>query len=137
MLYISPLEHILMMSIVDTQTHAARPPDPRYPFLLVGRVKWATQGTCFSSYWGICQAGRIFSDALVLHNVTLNQAKSLQFLDLSQNSLDKKSIEYIVAALETAPEPGLISLRLDDCSLRPAALEALCTPIMICFQQIS
>ena len=68
-----------------------------------------------------------------LHNVTLDQAKSLQFLDLSQNSLDKKSIEYIVAALETAPEPGLVSLRLDDCSLRPAALEALCKFIMIHF----
>lgn len=40
--------------------------------------------------------------------------------------LDKKSVEYIVAALETAPEPGLVSLRLDDCALRPAALETLC-----------
>lgn len=57
---------------------------------------------------------------------TLLQAKTLQFLDLSQNPLDKKSIEYIVAALATPPESGLISLRLDDCSMRPAALEALC-----------
>lgn len=50
----------------------------------------------------------------------------MQFLDLSQNALDKKSIEFIVAALETAPEPGLVSLRLDDCQLRPTALETLC-----------
>lgn len=64
-----------------------------------------------------------------MHNVTLSQAKSLQFLDLSQNILDKKSIEYIVAGLETAPQTGLVSLRLDDCSLRPAALEVLCTSI--------
>ncbi|KAF8885399.1 hypothetical protein CPB84DRAFT_1816838 [Gymnopilus junonius] len=55
--------------------------------------------------------------------------RSLQFLDLSQNSLDKKSVEYIIAALETAPEPGLVSLRLDDCSLRPAALETLCRAV--------
>jgi len=54
------------------------------------------------------------------------QAESLQFLDLSQNPLDKKSIEFIVAALATAPTPGLVSLRLDDCSLRPSALETLC-----------
>ncbi|KAJ3514463.1 hypothetical protein NLJ89_g2371 [Agrocybe chaxingu] len=46
-----------------------------------------------------------------------------------QNMLDKKSMEYIVAALETAPEPGLVSLRLDDCSLRPAALETLCRAV--------
>jgi hypothetical protein len=53
------------------------------------------------------------------------QAKSLQFLDLSQTSLDKKAIEYIVASLATAPEPGLISLRLDDCTLRVPALDVL------------
>ena len=53
------------------------------------------------------------------------QAKSLQFLDLSQNALDKKSIEYIAAALQPAPNPGLVSLRLDDCSLKPQALDAL------------
>ncbi|KAG1724709.1 uncharacterized protein EDB91DRAFT_1170321 [Suillus paluster] len=54
-----------------------------------------------------------------------SKAKSLQFLDLSQTSLDKKAVEYIVASLATAPEPGLISLRLDDCSLRVAALDVL------------
>ncbi|KZT25850.1 RNI-like protein [Neolentinus lepideus HHB14362 ss-1] len=53
------------------------------------------------------------------------KAKSLQYLDVSQNILDKKSIEYIAAALPTVPNPGLESLKLDDCSLRPAALEAL------------
>ncbi|THH29900.1 hypothetical protein EUX98_g4280 [Antrodiella citrinella] len=53
------------------------------------------------------------------------KAKSLQFLDLSQNLLDKKSVEYMATALTTAPEPGLVSLRLDDCGLRPAALDAL------------
>jgi len=63
------------------------------------------------------------------------QAKTLQFLDLSQNMIDKKAIEYVVAALETAPEPGLVSLRLDDCSLRPAALETLCVypPVVLLF----
>jgi Ran GTPase-activating protein (RanGAP) involved in mRNA processing and transport len=53
------------------------------------------------------------------------QAKTLQFLDLSQNSLDKRSIEYIANALPRAPEPGLSSLRMDDCFLKPQALEAL------------
>ncbi|KAI5987226.1 hypothetical protein EDD15DRAFT_2469702, partial [Pisolithus albus] len=54
-----------------------------------------------------------------------SKAKSLQFLDLSQTNLDKKAVEYITACLVTAPEPGLVSLRLDDCSLRPNALETL------------
>ena len=54
------------------------------------------------------------------------QAKTLQFLDVSQNGLDKKSVEYIVAALLPAPESGIVSLRMDDCQLRPAALETLC-----------
>ena len=34
-------------------------------------------------------------------------------------------MDYIVVCLTTAPETGLVSLRLDDCSLRPNALEAL------------
>lgn len=59
------------------------------------------------------------------------QAKTLQFLDLSQNSLDKRSIEYIANALPRAPEPGLSSLRLDDCFLKPQALEALGTSIVV------
>ncbi len=48
------------------------------------------------------------------------KSASLEFLDLSQNALDKKSVELLVAALTT-----LITLRLDDCSLRPGALETL------------
>jgi len=67
--------------------------------------------------------------SLICISYRIYQAKSLQFLDLSQNQLDKKAIEYIVAALQTAPEPGLVSLRLDDCALRPAALEALCRAV--------
>ncbi|KAI6100340.1 hypothetical protein F5141DRAFT_1141856 [Pisolithus sp. B1] len=54
-----------------------------------------------------------------------SKAKSLQFLDLSQTHLDKKAVEYVTACLTTAPEPGLVSLRLDDCALRPNALEIL------------
>lgn len=53
------------------------------------------------------------------------QSKSLQFLDLSQNTLDKKAIDYISAALPQAPETGLSSLKLDDCQLRATVLEAL------------
>ncbi|KIK80501.1 hypothetical protein PAXRUDRAFT_833481 [Paxillus rubicundulus Ve08.2h10] len=53
------------------------------------------------------------------------QAKCLQFLDLSSINLDKKAVEYIAACLTPSPEPGLVSLRLDDCSLRSNALEAL------------
>jgi protein phosphatase 1 regulatory subunit 37 len=59
--------------------------------------------------------------------VNIWQDKNLQFLDVSHNALDKKSIEYITAALQTAPTPGLVSLRMDDCYLRPAGLEALGT----------
>ena len=44
---------------------------------------------------------------------------------MSQNALDKKAIEYIVVALPDAPASGLVSLRLDDCSLKPQALDAL------------
>lgn len=35
-------------------------------------------------------------------------------------------MEYIVAALTPAAESGIVSLRMDDCQLRPAALETLC-----------
>lgn len=61
--------------------------------------------------------------------LTSSQAKTLQFLDLSQNSLDKRSIEYIANALPQAPGPCLSSLRLDDCFLKPQALEALGTSV--------
>ncbi|KAJ7241653.1 hypothetical protein C8J57DRAFT_1192532 [Mycena rebaudengoi] len=55
----------------------------------------------------------------------LSKAHTLQFLDLSQNALDKKAIECVVSALEGGGRKGLVSLKLDDCSLRPAALESL------------
>ena len=48
---------------------------------------------------------------------------SLQFLDVSQNSLDKKAVEYLASALAT--KPSLVSLRMDDCLLRASALESL------------
>ena len=73
---------------------------------------------------------RITNDDWDLSCTDISQAKTLQFLDLSQNSLDKRSIEYIANALPRAPEPGLSSLRLDDCFLKPQALEALGTSIM-------
>ena len=61
----------------------------------------------------------------------------LQFLDLSQNALDKKSVEYIAAALPDAPTPGVVSLRLDDCSLKPQALDALGKSIVrICSSEV-
>lgn len=69
------------------------------------------------------------------------QAATIQFLDLSQNSLDKKSVEYICASLKPysaeaanenngkdALDQGLASLRMDDCQLRPNSLETLCEP---------
>ncbi|KAJ7834248.1 hypothetical protein B0H14DRAFT_3087627 [Mycena olivaceomarginata] len=54
----------------------------------------------------------------------LAQAHALTFLDLSQNALDKKAVECVVAALGEYRE-GLVSLKLDDCGLRAAALETL------------
>ena len=83
------------------------------------------------SFLSVASNRRLKTAAFRLIGAYANKAKSLQFLDLSQNILDKKSVEYIVAALETAPEPGLVSLRLDDCGLRPAALEALCMSILL------
>ncbi|KII85687.1 hypothetical protein PLICRDRAFT_178724 [Plicaturopsis crispa FD-325 SS-3] len=77
------------------------------------------------SFLSVSSNRRLKTPAFRLIGAYVAKAKSLQFLDLSQNPLDKKSIEYVVAALVPAPEPGLVSLRLDDCSLRPAALEAL------------
>ncbi|EAU86549.2 hypothetical protein CC1G_07745 [Coprinopsis cinerea okayama7 len=81
------------------------------------------------SFLSVASNRRLKTAAFRLIGAYLKKAKSLQFLDVSQNALDKKAIEYIVAALPTAPEPGLVSLRLDDCSLRPAALETLCRAV--------
>ncbi|KAG6828374.1 hypothetical protein H0H92_008216 [Tricholoma furcatifolium] len=77
------------------------------------------------SYLSLASNRKLKAPAFRLVGAYVSQTKSLQFLDLSQNNLDKKAIEYIVAALATAPNPGLVSLRLDDCALRPAALETL------------
>ncbi|KAF8436520.1 hypothetical protein L210DRAFT_2456252 [Boletus edulis BED1] len=76
-------------------------------------------------YLSVASNRRLKPPAFKLIGAYASQAKSLQFLDLSSTVLDKKSVDYIVVCLATAPEPGLVSLRLDDCSLRPNALEAL------------
>lgn len=68
---------------------------------------------------------RLKTPAFKVLGLYASKAKSLQFLDLSQTNLDKKAVDYIVISLTTAPEPGLISLRLDDCSLRVPALDVL------------
>ncbi|PFH46913.1 hypothetical protein AMATHDRAFT_50684 [Amanita thiersii Skay4041] len=77
------------------------------------------------SFLSVASNRKLKSGAFRLIGAYLLKGKSLQFLDVSQNSMDKRSVELIVAALPTAPEPGLVSLRLDDCQLKPAALEAL------------
>lgn len=77
------------------------------------------------SFLSVASNRRLKAPAFRIIGAYLAQSKTLQFLDLSQNALDKKSTEYIVAALATAPDPGLVSLRLDDCSLRAPALEVL------------
>ncbi|KAJ3516030.1 hypothetical protein NMY22_g14302 [Coprinellus aureogranulatus] len=81
------------------------------------------------SFLSVASNRRLKTPAFRLLGAYLKKAKSLQFLDISQNPIDKKSIEYIVAALATAPEPGLVSLRMDDCMLRPAVLEVLCRAV--------
>ncbi|PIL27549.1 hypothetical protein GSI_10700 [Ganoderma sinense ZZ0214-1] len=68
---------------------------------------------------------RLKAPALRLIGAYVTKARNLQFLDLSQNALDKKCVEYVAAALPEAPIPGLVSLRLDDCALKPQALDAL------------
>ncbi|KAG5644426.1 hypothetical protein DXG03_008521 [Asterophora parasitica] len=77
------------------------------------------------SFLSLASNRKLKTSAFRLLGAYVAKAKSLQFLDLSQNSLDKKSIEYIIATLGTAPDPGLVSLRLDDCQLRPPTLEIL------------
>lgn len=77
------------------------------------------------SYLSLESNKRLKTPAFRLIGVFVEKAQNMQFLDLSQNPLEKKSIEYIVAALPTAPQAGLVSLRLDDCSLRHASLETL------------
>ncbi|KAJ7123492.1 hypothetical protein C8R44DRAFT_620615 [Mycena epipterygia] len=79
------------------------------------------------SYLSLAANRRLKGPAWRLVGAYVAKANSLQFLDLSQNPLDKKAVECIVAALgEYSPGPrGLVSLKLDDCALRAAALETL------------
>lgn len=76
-------------------------------------------------YLSVASNRRLKAPAFKVISSYASEAKNLQFLDLSQTSLDKKAVEYINACLATASESGLVSLRLDDCSLRQNALEAL------------
>ncbi|KAI0693949.1 RNI-like protein [Cerioporus squamosus] len=78
------------------------------------------------TFLSVASNRRLKAPAFRIIGAYVTKAKSLQFLDLSQNALDKKAIEYIAAALPEAPSSsGLVSLRLDDCSLKPQALDAL------------
>ena len=119
----------LFMMELDTQADSTRPVDTRFVVLSILGIESAVEGTCVSLSWGLCRQGA-FTNVYSYLRLTFRQSKSIQFLDLSQNNLDKKSVEHIVAALATAPDPGLISLRLDDCALRPASLETLGEPFL-------
>ncbi|RDX54543.1 RNI-like protein [Lentinus brumalis] len=78
------------------------------------------------TFLSVASNRRLKGPAFRLIGAYVTKARSLQFLDLSQNTLDKKAIEYIAAALPEAPSSsGLISLRLDDCALKPQALDVL------------
>ncbi|EIW75443.1 hypothetical protein CONPUDRAFT_112021 [Coniophora puteana RWD-64-598 SS2] len=68
---------------------------------------------------------RLKIPAFKLVSAYVSRAKSLQFLDLSQNALDKKAMEYIASVIPQLPAQGIISLRLDDCQLKPPALDVL------------
>ncbi|GJE92479.1 RNI-like protein [Phanerochaete sordida] len=83
------------------------------------------------TFLSVASNRRLKAGAFKLIGAYVSKAKSLQFLDLSQNALDKKSIEYIAASLQPAPAPGLVSLRLDDCSLKPQALDALAHAVRV------
>ncbi|KAF9238210.1 hypothetical protein BU15DRAFT_88452 [Melanogaster broomeanus] len=76
-------------------------------------------------YFSVASNRRLKAPAFKIIGTFATKAKGLQFLDLSSTNLDKKAVEYIAACLTTPPESGIVSLRLDDCSLRPNALEAL------------
>ena len=77
------------------------------------------------NFLSIASNRKLKAPAFKLVGSFVKKVKRLQFLDVSQNTMDKKSVEYIGAALSPANEPGLISLRMDDCSLRPTSLESL------------
>ncbi|KAF9261653.1 RNI-like protein [Marasmius fiardii PR-910] len=77
------------------------------------------------TFLSVASNRRLKAPAFRLIGAYLVKATSLQFLDLSNIPLDKKSAEYVVASLTQPPAPGLASLRLDDCSLKPSALDVL------------
>ncbi|VDB95667.1 unnamed protein product [Peniophora sp. CBMAI 1063] len=77
------------------------------------------------TFLSVASNRRLKAPAYRLIGAYVQKAKSLQFLDLSQNALDKKSVEYVAGALAQMPEQGLASLKLDDCQLKPLSLEAL------------
>ncbi|KAJ7229308.1 hypothetical protein B0H12DRAFT_1212926 [Mycena haematopus] len=78
------------------------------------------------SYLSLASNRRLKSPAAWrLLGAYLAQAHALTFLDLSQNALDKKAVECVVSAWGNTPRKGLVSLKLDDCNLRAAALETL------------
>ncbi|KAJ7454514.1 hypothetical protein FB451DRAFT_1518200, partial [Mycena latifolia] len=77
------------------------------------------------SFLSLAANRRLRGPAWKLVGAYVGKAHALQFLDLSQNALDKKAVECIVGALGKDGRRGLVSLKLDDCSLRAAALETL------------
>ncbi|KAJ7136385.1 hypothetical protein C8R43DRAFT_929206 [Mycena crocata] len=79
------------------------------------------------SYLSLASNRRLKGAAWKLVGAYVGKAHSLTFLDLSQNPLDKKAVECIVGVLaeEGGGKRGLVSLKLDDCALRAAALETL------------
>ncbi|KAF9002517.1 hypothetical protein BDQ17DRAFT_1306302 [Cyathus striatus] len=81
------------------------------------------------TYLSLSSNKRLKASAFRLVAAFVKKSNTLRFLDLSQNALDKKSVEYLVSALTKAGEPGLESLRLDDCQLRPGSLEVLCRAV--------
>ncbi|KAI0700300.1 hypothetical protein BC835DRAFT_1304156 [Cytidiella melzeri] len=77
------------------------------------------------TYLSVASNRRLKAPGFKVVGAYVSKATSLQFLDVAQNTLDKKSIEYIAAALPQAPSSGLTSLRLDDCALKPQVLDVL------------
>ncbi len=89
------------------------------------------------TFLSVASNRRLKGPAFRLIGAYVTKARSLQFLDLSQNTLDKKAIEYIAAALPEAPSSsGLISLRLDDCALKPQALDVLGESVSAIFRSV-
>lgn len=115
-----------MYCLLDAEANLALAVDSRNAILSINSIQQTLQGFRFPTGWRVRIKGASDCSSWCSLFSDLWQAKTLHFLDVSQNSLDKKSVEYIVAALTPAPESGLLTLRMDDCQLRPAALETLC-----------